>query len=288
MFSYSLYQESQVKIIGLTGKCFNELKEEAGVKGVGKDTVALMIQKILQPETQVHILPLAQKLKEIVLKIFNLPKSIDASQVSKMADLPQYPGWSFRKLLEVVGTNVIRNGLAKCADGNGNNEFNPKKFNRADQWVRAAEYEIKNLQLTPRAKFMAQLFDLNHYELHELGMHEKIDRLGFDKLDLLRIIDTLWKENNLPDLKEGVEKPIVIIIPDVRFQNEVEFIQRMDGLLICVARTVVAAKSTGAISDQHLKNVKYDAVIVNDGTMGQLEMCISKFIAKFIAKLLTK
>lgn len=59
------------------------------------------------------------------------------------------------------------------------------------------------------------------------------------------------------------------IVTDVRFDREIDMIKRNGGLLIKIVRPGVG--SDGHVTEQHLDDDKYDAIVVNDGDLDQLE-----------------
>lgn len=63
------------------------------------------------------------------------------------------------------------------------------------------------------------------------------------------------------------------IVTDVRFDREIDMIKRNGGLLIKIVRPGVG--SDGHVTEQHLDDDKYDAIVVNDGDLDQLELRIA-------------
>jgi len=61
------------------------------------------------------------------------------------------------------------------------------------------------------------------------------------------------------------------VITDVRFQNELDFIKRMRGLVIKVQRDVKSEESTcNHVSESYIDNLVVNATIKNDGTLEEL------------------
>lgn len=81
-----------------------------GVKGVGKDTVAGMVANHVHRlgRGQVVHLSFADPLKECVANHYGLPQAVYDCAAMKDQPLPQYPGWTYRRFLETVGTDVGR------------------------------------------------------------------------------------------------------------------------------------------------------------------------------------
>lgn len=64
-----------------------------------------------------------------------------------------------------------------------------------------------------------------------------------------------------------------IVVSDIRQPNEVEFLHRWGGELWKVERPELGAAKRGM--DDLLKGIRFDAQIVNDGTLGDLEDIVS-------------
>lgn len=87
----------------------------------------------------------------------------------------------------------------------------------------------------------------------------------------------IWVNATLGDLKEDDH----IIVTDVRFPNEVEGIKRKGGKVIKIIRPSVVSTSTHP-SETSLNNyTDWDYVIVNDGTLEDLEAKVKEMLTKF-------
>lgn len=97
-------------LVGYTG-CLWSVKgtEVVGMKGVGKDTVAGYVQKeALQADWDVVTLSFADPLKDLVALVYGLDRDTYDRPGMKEQPLIQYPGWTYRRFLETVGTEVGR------------------------------------------------------------------------------------------------------------------------------------------------------------------------------------
>jgi hypothetical protein len=80
----------------------------------------------------------------------------------------------------------------------------------------------------------------------------------------------LWFLNKINNNKND---KIKITVSDVRFQNEVDLIHKLNGIVIYIHRQSVMPKDTKSMhrSEKELLNIiDYDYVIFNDGTLDQL------------------
>lgn len=75
-----------------------------GKAGSGKDTVA----DYLVSRYAFTKLALADPLKEGIQKFFVIPDDVMYDRVKREQELPDMPGWSVRKLLQYVGTELVR------------------------------------------------------------------------------------------------------------------------------------------------------------------------------------
>jgi len=87
----------------------------------------------------------------------------------------------------------------------------------------------------------------------------------------------IWVNATLGDLRETDH----VIVTDVRFPNEVEGIKRKGGKVIKIIRPSVVSTSTHA-SETSLNNyTDWDYVIVNDGTLEDLEKKVKEMLIQF-------
>jgi predicted phosphohydrolase len=76
------------------------------------------------------------------------------------------------------------------------------------------------------------------------------------------------------------EKAAVIIITDVRFQNEYDYIKSINGILIRVSRPLVHDDTH--LSETDLDKVhEWDSIILNTGTIKDLKKHVEELITKY-------
>lgn len=70
-----------------------------------------------------------------------------------------------------------------------------------------------------------------------------------------------------------------IIVTDVRFPNEAEFIRSMDGKVVKIIRpNAVTTEHNGHITEQGIADKLIDEIIINDGTIEDFENKIIEFL----------
>jgi hypothetical protein len=69
-----------------------------------------------------------------------------------------------------------------------------------------------------------------------------------------------------------------IVISDVRFPNECEWIKRSNGLLIKLVRGVALTEYSEHVSEQLMDDIKADCVISNDDTLDVLYANVDSFL----------
>jgi hypothetical protein len=79
------------------------------------------------------------------------------------------------------------------------------------------------------------------------------------------------------------EETTYVIVPDVRFINEAEFIIKNDGLVIKVERPSDAPKDSH-VSETELDHIEVSTTIGNSGTLADLEQQVVEFIEKYQLK----
>ena len=183
-----------------------------GIKGSGKTTCALHLvaqHKFVEKS-------FAECLKKACQNLFLLSdEQVFGTQLQKEMPDDRWFGCTPRKMLQFVGTELLRDNLDKIMPGLGKNIFT------------------------------------HHFKL--------------------------WYEQEIklnPDL--------CIVISDVRFQNEIEFIQSLGGTVIKIDRPELD------LSDMHqseieLQNITtYDIQIVNNDTVENLYAQITNYIDKIV------
>lgn len=206
-------------LIGITGVVLNEQGQPVGMKGAGKDTVADMMRDVLEQQGYVvTIWSLAQPLKQLVCQLYGW----SASQVNEQKDQPltHFPGWTPRKLLETIGTDILR-------------------AHHPDIWVQELDRLWQRWQLVEAS-----------------------------------IVD-------VPPLP-----PRALIIPDIRFPNEVIWLKQHGGLLCRVQRPVDMMVDPSSLhpSDTPLSwsEIRPHCGIINAGTLDELAQMVRGVMHQFI------
>jgi len=76
-----------------------------------------------------------------------------------------------------------------------------------------------------------------------------------------------------------VQPEAKFVITDVRFENELEFINKMNGLTICVVRpTLFDNLEYSHSSESNIENLKVQSKIINDGSIEELHECFNNIL----------
>lgn len=124
-------------------------------------------------------------------------------------------------------------------------------------------------------------------EKHTVGLQNYIDVYGWDeakKHPLVRSMlqnlgvgarkvfgETFWVYQALSDVAPQDK----VVVSDVRFANEAEFIQEFNGKIWRVNRPGVGAVNNH-VSETELNNLVCDTTIINDGTLNNLKFIVRK------------
>jgi energy-coupling factor transporter ATP-binding protein EcfA2 len=145
----------------------------------------------------------------------------------------------------------------------------------------------------PVKRVCQQLYLLSEEQLYDVVAKETVDtRWGLTPRQMFQRVGTDYVRNQLdPEFwtkhfefwwsKQRQQNPdTVILVPDVRFQNEVDLIQRLGGKVVYVYRPFVHnmdlhESETGAME---LQNTDY--TINNCGSLGQLYQQIDYFMER--------
>ena len=230
-----------MKIIGLQGLALNAKNEIVGVKQVGKDTVAEMIQTMWKGPC--YLLSFAGYLKSLVCRIWNLQQSVYDTSDMKEKPIPHLNNWSFRNLLETFGTEVIRKHIDKSF------------------FCNHLASEIKHLQ-----------------QKHESNLLDMVTNLfKKEKNYLIEPNDTLV--NTLRNLPKPVEP--LIIVTDVRFPNEYNILKEYKSISLQVKREIttnVDNQHQQHSSNCYYPCMKPDYILFNDGTIEDLRVKVQRFL----------
>lgn len=173
-----------------------------GLKSSGKTTLAGLLVK----DYGFMEKPFAECLKNACKSLFLLnDNQLNGTQLEKETPDPRWYGCTPRKMLQYVGTELLRDNLDNIMPGLGKNVFT------------------------------------NHFKL--------------------------WYEAELaknPDLK--------VVVSDVRFRNEVDFIKNLGGTVIKINRESVVTNDLhpSEVEMQNIKDYEYDYDIYNNGKITDL------------------
>jgi hypothetical protein len=144
----------------------------------------------------------------------------------------------------------------------------------ADYLVKRYHFQKRALA-TPLKQACQILFLLTDGQMEDHILKETMDdrwgmspRIIFQKMgtDIIRktLGDDFWIRHMDEWLR--VEQPLRLIIPDIRFPNEAEWIRRQGGILIGIQNHSIMHDPH--ISETGVDNIEVDISIVNDRTLG--------------------
>jgi len=259
----NLQQKIQMKIVAITGVLLDEKDDEVGVKGVGKDTVAEYMFDDLQFTHDVEFASLAGPLKDSMSKLYNIARSKYDTPEYKEQPIGTLDDWSYRRILECYGTDVIREGVKKVL---------PELAVDCRQiWLNKICNYIQRENLEPTERLVADTFDISNYEMFEIPRNVVIPRLkcSFNQLHRAVIAKMVECKMPVPNREKTWEK--MLIITDVRFLNEYTALKNVGATVIQVRRKNVKAVKTDHPSNQVNPEMVPDYVIQNMGTLFELQ-----------------
>lgn len=113
------------------------------------------------------------------------------------------------------------------------------------------------------------------------------DHYGVSPRQAMQTLGTEWGRNTIHNemwIKRAEmafkQSSMGIVIPDVRFENEAEFIRDNGGVLIHVTRPNVIQVNAHS-SEAGVRVTEDDFVIVNDSTISQLHLQVEQALAQF-------
>ena len=157
------------------------------------------------------------------------------------------------------------------------------------------DYNIKSFA-EPLKLAAKEIFLLDEDQLYDPIKKETIDkRLGISPREIFQVLgtdifrnniynffpriklhnDNIWITNMNLYINKNIDKKI--IIDDVRFDDEYNFIKSINGIVIKINR------KNNLIIDNHESEIgcKYDFIIDNNSDLIHLEKCIEKFIQEY-------
>lgn len=252
----------------------------------GKDTVASMLLK----HEGVTTYALADPLKVGCQVLFGLTEEETWNDKLKESEIPLW-GWSPRKFFQTVGTEWLR-------------ELNP------DHWLLRADLALNrkisddadsskcNLN-DPKAPFklaVQAIFGLSNEEIWNSKLLNNVNT--FWKITPKQMVDFLQEHtyaafNNYDELRSNREislpvrtipkheKNDIVIIKDVRFENEAEFLRSHNGVIWHVKRDN-ALKVISHSSEKGIEVKTGDLIIDNNASLKELELVVEKNWEEFM------
>ncbi len=236
-------------VIGLMGRVTNAKGDFVGVKHAGKDTVATMIRQALEPFYECHTLSFAQPLKQMVCQMYGLGDPKDMEDCKEQTIMIHHgTSWTYRRLLEVIGTNVVR-----------------QRLGMESLWIEKLMEKISQLKAHPLDMMLGTI----HHDIRD-----------FDRDRLFKDLKTACEAEEIP---MPSQKPIVILVTDVRMPLEYHSLRRFrHNHMLQVHRIMPNVPSP---TDFHSSNQSYvdmipDQVIENVSSLDDLEHHVQEFVQR--------
>lgn len=253
-------------VIGLMGKAVNEKGDVVGVKRVGKDTAADMMA--LQVPVNVHCSKthFAQGLKQTLSQHYGIDLPIHDTNEFKEAPIHRLNDWSWRRLLEIAGTDLARKGLGQKLG-----------VSTDAVWSNKVLYTILKETLSSEDRMAAEIYGLSDYDLFERDPEEPVVGLGVGRKKLFEAFKEIMKEKELPSPPDVKEK--LIFIPDLRFPNEYHMLKSLPErhphirvIILQVLRRLPEVPTPTSLhpSNQVYPEMEPDHIIINDGDLNTL------------------
>lgn len=233
------------------GRVHNGTGEFVGVKQAGKDTVAQMLVETLQSRYQCHIISFAAPLKEMTCEAFQL----DAQVVEETKERPMenMQGWSYRQLLETIGTDVVR-----------------VRIGLPMVWIQNLMRRIRQTNASAATKMAQKVFDLSWTDVLD-HPDQSIPRLmNQTPRQLSQLMERAMESDNIPAPLNSL--PHLFIVTDVRFPEEYHALKQVNAIMYRVDRLI-----KDAVPPQiwHRSNRFYpemipDHIIINHGSFDDL------------------
>ena len=132
---------------------------------------------------------------------------------------------------------------------------------------------------TPLKSACQLLFQLADDQVHGAQREIVDDRYGKTPRELMQMLGTdfvrdqvsesFWVDRLMARIEKAGPK---VVVSDVRFQNEVDAIQKQGGRVFCIVRG--HATACQHLSEQPHKLAGLDGVICNNGTLDQLRVAV--------------
>ena len=175
-----------------------------------------------------------------------------------------------------------------------------KKFSGKSTLAAMICEEYKAVELAfanPLKEICAKAFSVPLVFFHDAGLKEKtIAELGVSPRQMLQTIGMFFRDIKAVHLPElaidnpwvyNVEKEIkyiraqsedvkIIVVSDVRFQDEYDMIKKNGGRIIRVVRRMLDSEENPHISETYMKNFISDITIENNDSLSDLRKNLSK------------
>lgn len=213
-------------IIGVMGKALDQKGNIIGVKRVGKDTFADIVQNKYNKTHRVLRLSFACILKDLASEIRGVQRHVFDDDNTKE---------KYRQLLEDLG-GAIR-------------KVYPDFF--IEQVVR----NIVQHELPLHKRLVAMQRRLSAYDVYKID-NDKSNQ------DYKQEIDTM--KNSLHDYKIDDKKPLLVLVTDVRFPNEYATLKDMNTVFVQIERITNNQKPSQHSSNKVYNSMKPNFIIRNN------------------------
>lgn len=257
---------SIARVIAYMGRALDAKGNVVGVKGVGKDTAADLV------DPHGPRLSFALPLKQAVAELYQLNLDLLNTPEHKEDPLPQLSQHSFRYALEKIGTDVIRNLKTHIPT---------LKIDTADIWLNKLKYALLRRRQPPITRFVADVFDLSNQECFDIPKDAIIPRLGCSLQYLEYVITSQLQKHGLPTNTLTQIYPETVQITDLRFPNEYHMLKNcFQAMIIEIQRTVTQHNTTTRLhsSNQSHPDMVPDYTVHNNDTKEALETVLKSLI----------
>lgn len=142
----------------------------------------------------------------------------------------------------------------------------------------------------PLKRVVSAIYELDMYHLEDREAKEKtLERLGKSPRQIMQYVGTEVMREHLGEtvflnaMSHRIAKhpdARVIIIPDTRFPNELEYIRDNGGITVKVTRPDALRQGTvhsSHATEREIPDEEFDYIFTNDGDLSELEKKVMKF-----------
>lgn len=143
----------------------------------------------------------------------------------------------------------------------------------------------------PLKQALASMFNLTANQLEGTEKEQPLPWLGKSPRELMQLLGTEWgrdlvhpqlwlllAEQNLQLLAEHDQAMQGVVIRDVRFDNEADWVRSKGGVILHISRRGIRP-ANNHVSEYGVRHYRGDYVIENDGTLGELYDQLDRAIA---------